>query len=85
MMQEMFSPSFKAEIRRLIFFSLEKFHDVLLTRLSTHSGKGFHDPLSINPFTHLVKQIYFFKKECATEWLHYMSLEIFGLLQKIGL
>lgn len=55
MLQEIFSPPFKAEIRRLVFFPLEKFHEVLLTRLSTHSGKGFHAPLSIHPFTHLVK------------------------------
>lgn len=60
MLQEMFSPSFKAEIRRLIFYPLEKFHDVSLTRLPTHSGKGFHDPLSIHPFTHLVKANLFF-------------------------
>jgi hypothetical protein len=44
---------------RLFFFPLEKFHDVLLTRLSTQSGKGFHDPLSINPCSHSAEQIYF--------------------------
>lgn len=54
----------KVEIRELILFSLEKFHGILLTRLSTHSGEGFHNPLSINPFTHSVKQIYFLKRVC---------------------
>ena len=42
----------------------QKLQDALLTGLSAHGGKGFHDPLCINPFTHFIKQICFLKRMC---------------------